>query len=111
MAIVRENVPARIQPVEPSKSRADPETAIPILVERHGGIVAHAIRVSAFMPVRCKVVAIIPVQTVGSSQPQETVAILHNVADPALKRFSIDGEPGEADVFLVDDWQLPEAID
>lgn len=110
MAIVRKGIAPRIQPVEPTESGADPETAFTILVQGHHRVVGQAFGVFALMVVRLKAVAVIPVQTIGSSEPQESVVILHDALDPALQRFPIYGYSGEADILLINQWQLQHAV-
>jgi hypothetical protein len=65
------------------------------LIKNHDGIVSRAIHISTFMSVSLEPVAVVLVQPVRSSQPQESVIILHNASYAAVKRFPIYRKPRE----------------
>ena len=96
MAVMCKRVRLRVEPVQSSEASTDPENAVAIAVNYPDSVIAKAVRVAT--PIGLEIVPVIAVQTVVGAEPQESIAILHDARDPALKRFPSNRQIDELEV-------------
>ncbi len=63
MPVMLKGLLSRVEAVEPSSGRADPENAIAIQVNNSDPVIAQAVGIIRIVPVGFQVVSIIPVQS------------------------------------------------